>query len=170
MHSFPNLLVSDNGPYFTSLEFAEFDRKNGIKHKLVNPYHQASNGQAESAVKIVKNGLGRMSVRTLETKLSHFLLSYRTTLHLTTGVIPAELLMKRKSQTNLDRLRPSTSTPVLLSQNHQKFHHDKTSKMQMFHKGLEVFAQNFNISPRWLARHVLEGIDALPFLIKLYNG
>ena len=60
-HSLPNLLVSENGLCFTSLEFAEFTRKNGIKHKLVSPYHQVSNGQAESLMKIVKSGLRRMS-------------------------------------------------------------------------------------------------------------
>ena len=53
-HGLPNLLVSDNGPCFTSLELAEFIRKNGIKHNLVSPYHQSSYGQAESSVKIDK--------------------------------------------------------------------------------------------------------------------
>ena len=81
-----NLLVRHNGPCFTSLEFAEFTRKNGIKHKLVCPYHQASNSLAESLVKIVKSGLRRISGGTLETKLSRFLLSYKTTPHTTTGV------------------------------------------------------------------------------------
>ena len=132
-------------------QFAEFTRKNDIKYKLVSPNYQASNGQVESAVKIVKSGLRRMSVGTLETKLSWFLLSYRITPHITTAVTPAELLMKRKLQTNLNRLRPSTSTTVILSQDHQKFYRDWTAKMRMFHKGQEVLAQNFNISPRWLA-------------------
>ena len=114
-HGLPNLFVSDNGTCFTSLEFAEFTRKDGIKHKLVSPYHQATNSQAESSIKIVKSGLRRMSGGTLETKLSRFLLSYRTTPYATTGVTSAELLMKRKLQTNLDKLKPSTSTTVLLS-------------------------------------------------------
>ena len=37
MHSLLNLFVSDNGPCFTSLEFAEFTRKNGIKYELLSP-------------------------------------------------------------------------------------------------------------------------------------
>ena len=164
-HDLLNLLVSDNSPCFTSLEFAEFTRKNGIKHKLVSHCHQASNDQAESSVKIVKSGLRMMSGGTLETKLSRFLFSYWSTPHTTTGVTPAELLIKRKLQTNIDWLRPSTSTTVLLSQD-QKFHHDRTAKMRMFHKGQEIFAQNFNSSPGWLAGHVLKGTVALSFLIK----
>ena len=57
-----------------------------------------------------------------------------------------------------------TSTTVLFSQN-QKFHHDRTAKMSQ-----EVFTQNFNSSPGWLIRYVLEGIDALSFVIKLQDG
>ena len=85
------------------------------------PNHQASYGQAGSSVKI-KSGLKRMSDRTLETKLSRFLLSYKTALYTTTEITPAELLKKEVTE-NLDRLRLSTSTTVLLGQDHQKFHH-----------------------------------------------
>ena len=42
---------------------------------MVSPYHQAANGQVESAVKIIKSGLRRISGGTLETKLSRILLS-----------------------------------------------------------------------------------------------
>ena len=115
MHSLPNLFLSDNSPCFTSLEFAEFISKNGIQQILVSTYPQASNGQAESLVKIVKSRLRNMSDGTLETKLSRFQLFYRTTPYTTNGVTPAELLIKRKLQINLDRLRPSTSTTILLS-------------------------------------------------------
>ena len=95
----------------------------------------------------------RSGINLPETKLSGFY-SPRAP-HTTTGVTPVELLMKRKLQTNLDRLRLFTYTTVLLSQDHQKFHHDRTAKMRMFHKGQEVFAQNFNSGPWWLAGNVL---------------
>ena len=112
MHCLPNLFVSDNGPCFTNLEFAEFTRKNDIKHKLVS--HQMARLKVQLNL---LSGLRRM-LGTLETKLSWFLLSYRTTPYTTTGITPAELLMKRKLQTNLDWLRSSTSTTVLLRQDH----------------------------------------------------
>ena len=40
-------VVSDNGSQFTSQEFAEFMKRNGIKHRKSTPYHPSTNGLAE---------------------------------------------------------------------------------------------------------------------------
>ena len=63
-HVLPETIVSDNGPNFTSTEFENFLAKNGIKHTKVSPYHPASNGQAEQAVRVFKEGVEKMEEET----------------------------------------------------------------------------------------------------------
>ena len=93
-HGLPEILVSDNGTAFTSAEFQEFIRLNGICYITSVPYHPASNGLAERAVQTLKQGLRKSStVDDMETRVSRFLFRYRTTPHSTTGVSPAELLL-----------------------------------------------------------------------------
>jgi len=53
----PNKIVSDNGPQFRSEEFVQFCKNNMIKFVTSPPYHPATNGSAENAVKSLKNGI-----------------------------------------------------------------------------------------------------------------
>ena len=93
---FPTTLVSDNGPQFTSKEFAEKMAKWGIKHILTPPYHPASNGLAEKAVDIVKTKLKKMecpaSPIAMYVNLQAALRMYRATPHTSTGQTPYELI------------------------------------------------------------------------------
>eukprot|EP00117_Sycon_ciliatum_P029922 scpid53836/ scgid23713/ Uncharacterized protein K02A2.6 len=76
----PLMLVSDNGPQFTSMEFATFCQKNGIRHKRTPPYHPASNGQVERLVQELKKHLAK-SDDSPQDAVSQFLFSYRNTPH-----------------------------------------------------------------------------------------
>ncbi|XP_013921713.1 PREDICTED: uncharacterized protein K02A2.6-like [Thamnophis sirtalis] len=60
-HGLPDTVVSDNGPQFTSTAFQTFLAAQGIRHAPVAPYHPASNGRAERAVRSAKEALGRMN-------------------------------------------------------------------------------------------------------------
>ena len=57
----PDTIVTDNGTCFVSAEFAVYLKKYGIKHITSAPYHPATNGMAERAVQIVKQGLRNYS-------------------------------------------------------------------------------------------------------------
>ena len=74
----PHSIVSDNGSCFTSDEFEQFCRANGIKYVRCSPYHPSSNGAAERAVQIVKFYLLKTKGN-LEDTLYTLLARYRVT-------------------------------------------------------------------------------------------
>ena len=53
-YGLPQQLVSDNGPQFSSVEFATFLTRNGVKHIRSSPYHPSTNGLAERFVHTLK--------------------------------------------------------------------------------------------------------------------
>ena len=88
-HGYPECLVTDNGPPFTSSEFNSFMDQCGILHKLTPPYHPSSNGLAESMVKTLKSYLNKENKTSdMEKSLADFLMSYRNTPHTSTGHSP----------------------------------------------------------------------------------
>ncbi len=92
-------------PYGTCLvsqEFEQFLITNGIRHFTSSPYHPATNGLAERAVQIVKNGLKREKEGSLSLRLSKVLFNYRISPHNTTNVTPAELMFGRVIKSKLD--------------------------------------------------------------------
>ncbi|CAH2109094.1 unnamed protein product [Euphydryas editha] len=94
----PMEIVSDQGPPFTSVEFRDFLERNGIRQSLSPAYHPASNGAAENAVK----------------------LSYRNSVHSTTGESPAMLLQRRTLRSRLDLLRNDGSREERVRQCQQR--------------------------------------------------
>ena len=94
-HGLPEMLVSDNGSVFTSSEFEDFTKQNGIRHVRSAPYHPASNGLAERAVQTFKTFMKKETNGTIDTRVSRFLSQYRPTPHSTTGIAPAEMLLGR---------------------------------------------------------------------------
>jgi transposase InsO family protein len=114
----PETLVSDKGAQFTSDEFAEFMKYNGIKHITSAPYHPSTNGFAERSVKSFKHALKAMRGEkgTVQKKLSKYLLPYRNTPHATTGQTPATLMFGRNLRTRLDLLKPDIRRDVVRKQ------------------------------------------------------
>jgi hypothetical protein len=76
----PSTVVSDNATGFTSNEFQQFMKRNGIIHITASPYHPASNGLAERSVRAVKEALRKMLPSDgLKLRLVRFLFRYRNT-------------------------------------------------------------------------------------------
>ena len=91
-HGYPETLVSDNGPPFSSSDFSKWLRSHGICHVTSSPLHPEGNGLAERHVKTVKSLLRKTG------DLHEALLSHRST-PLESGFSPAELLMGRRVRT-----------------------------------------------------------------------
>ena len=87
-YGLPQQLVSDNGPQFSSVEFATFLTRNGVEHIHSSPYHPSTNGLTEHFVRTLKQAMKRSNGFDPHQKLTNFLLSYRSTPHSTTNTTP----------------------------------------------------------------------------------
>ncbi|XP_072074017.1 uncharacterized protein [Arachis hypogaea] len=90
----PKVVISDNGTQFTDKKFVEFLAGLGIKQKFSSVEHPQTNGQVESANKVILLGLKKR----LDNKkgawadeLTSVLWSYRTTEQSATGETPFRL-------------------------------------------------------------------------------
>ncbi|XP_062620772.1 uncharacterized protein K02A2.6-like [Saccostrea cucullata] len=110
----PSQIVSDNGPQFTSEEFANFTRGNGIKHLTSAPYHPSTNGLAERFVQSFKMSLksSKKENGSMVKKLSNFLMAYRNAPQCTTNESPAKLFMGRNLPSRLDLMKPDVRRKV----------------------------------------------------------
>ncbi|XP_037571125.1 uncharacterized protein K02A2.6-like [Dermacentor silvarum] len=102
-HGIPDVLRSDNGPQYSSLEFLQFMSSWGVRHATSSPHYAQSNGEAERAVQTAKNIIRK------STNVAEGLLAHRATPG-PEGYSPAELLMGRKLKTNVPTL-PGTLEP-----------------------------------------------------------
>ena len=166
----PEILVTDNGPSFSSSEFTDFVKANGIQHIKTVPYHLTSNGLAKGAVQTFKACMKKLSKGPLQDRVNSFLFKYRTTPQTTTGVSPAELLMGRKLRTHLDLLVPNIRGRMQMRQSLQKHSHDFHAKDKQLQEKDSAMAKNFSQGPLWITGKILNRSGAATFLIELPDG
>ena len=166
----PETLVTDNGSCFISDEFQSFLRANGVSLVTSAPYHPSSNGLAERAVQILKNGLKKVRDGSINTRLAKILFSYRLTPQSTTGEAPAELLLGRRPRSRLDLVRPNLAERVESKQGQQKANHDASARSRVFNVGDAVYALNFRPGEKWLHGSIIAVTGPVSFVIELTNG
>ena len=145
-------------------------KRNRIKHIKVAPYHPVSNGLAERAERIFKEGYEKMEGGSLQTKLSRFLLSYRTSPHSTTAVPPAELRMKRRLHTQLNQLVPSLANRARNKQSQQNAAHDYHAKEREILEGQALYAKDFWSKRAWMPGTVVEKTGPVLARVQLDDG
>ena len=165
-------VVSDNGTQFTSDEFAQFMMTNGVKHIRTAPYHPSSNGQAERFVQTFKRAMkaGERDEPSLSARLSHFLLTYRSTPYATTNSTPSELFLQRKVRTRFDLLKPDLQHKVNEKQARQKEYHDQHSKTRQFSTGQLVMIRNFLSKQKWMSGTIKSQQGPVSYTIELKDG
>jgi len=103
----PQVLVSHNGPTFSSIKFKDFIKANGISHVKTVPYHPASNGLTEQAVQTIKSTLKKLTIGSLHHQVNSFCFKYCITPQTTTtSTSSAQLMMGCQLLSHLDLLLP----------------------------------------------------------------
>ncbi|XP_064462835.1 uncharacterized protein K02A2.6-like [Ornithodoros turicata] len=95
-HGIPQQVRSDNGPPFSSRDFAAFALSYGFDHVTSSPHYAQSNGEVERMIRTVKDLLRKAKDPHLA------LLNYRDTSGVT-GFSPAQLLMGRRLRTRVPK-------------------------------------------------------------------
>ena len=108
-YGLPEMLVSDNGPPFSSEEFRAFTTELDLQHVTSSPRYPQSNGKVENSVKTVKN-LMRKAQEDGKNPL-WALMMWRNTPSEGMTVSPAQKLFGRACRTFLPTLR-STLLPL----------------------------------------------------------
>lgn len=172
----PTTIVSDNGRQLVSEEFKMFVRKNNIVHKTTSPYHPATNGAAENAVRTIKNFLMKVKPFSsdFEMQLQRFLMDYRNTPHCTTGVSPAKLCLGRKLHTRLDIIKPAKSTEAeaklretVKGNQEKQIRNARGKRNPTFSKGQIVLCRDYP-GPKlvWTEGQIKKKVGPTTFIIK----
>ena len=121
-YGIPETVRSDNGPQYSSSEFATFARECNFHHVTSSPLFPQSNGQVERAIQTAKKLLKRSDDPYMA------LLAYRSTPMPWCNLSPAELLMGRRLRSSL----PATTKQIKPTWTYlETFHHlDQQFKQQ----------------------------------------
>ena len=113
VHGIPKIVMSNNGPPFSSAEFARYATTLGFTHQFSTPYWPQANGEVER----FNWCLGKASQiavsegKVWKQELHRYLFQYPVTPHSITSVAPCELLFNRKVRGKL----PSLSVPKIVN-------------------------------------------------------
>lgn len=151
-YGIPLTLKSDNGPAYVSSEFKEFVKTYGFEHITSSPRYAQSNGLAERTVQTVKNLLKKAKKANTDPYLA--IMEFRNTPIEEVGMSPSQLLMGRRTRTQLpvreEALNPSYNSAQVKSslkqrQIKQKKYYDRNTKsLQHLNPGDQIRVRQEN--------------------------
>ena len=155
----PTVMVSDNGPQFTSYKFKSYLASLGITQKFTAPYHPATNGLAERMVQTLKKALRAMRQDNLSRseELYKLLLQYRKMNHSVTGESPAKLMLGHEIRTKIDLIKPEFTSLTNFT---------RDNKVRTVEIGSRVSVRDY-YNEKWKFGKVIERIGLLHYIIQL---
>lgn len=179
-YGIPDQVVSDNGPQFTSKEFASFAKTWDFEHLTSSPGNSKANGKAESGVKTAKRLL-RKSIKAGTDPYLAFL-DYRNTPTQAMTTSPVQRLMGRRTKTLLPTaqslLMPRTTQPGIEKsqlkerQRAQAKYYDRNAKdLPTLNEGDVVRMKPFKLGAKsWPKAQVTARLDERSYTVEAENG
>jgi transposase InsO family protein len=135
-HGIPDILISDNGPQFSSHDFSKFCNNWNIKYEPISPGNSQANGAAEAAVKIAKQMMKKCNMQNEDPYIA--LLNLRNTPQEGSNYTPVQRLMGRHTRTLLP-----TSSKLLkpnFAQDYQQISENLKTKLGEKHNNCRQLA------------------------------
>lgn len=171
-HGLPKTIVTDNGTTFTSHEFQQFLRDNGIRHVTSAPYHPSTNGLAERAVQTFKSALKKITDGSIQSRITRFLFQYRLTPHSATGLSPSAILLGRRPRSPLDIPFPDVAQKIINHQPKLQSSPRQNRQVRSFSVGEKVFVKDFTspFSVKWIPGTIVNVTGPLSYSVEVPNG
>jgi len=179
-YGIPDQVISDNGPQFTSDEFADFSRTWDFEHLISSPGNSKANGKAESGVKTVKRILKKSIRAGTDPYLA--ILDYRNTPTQGMMTSPAQCLMSQRTKT----LLPTTQNLLLLrtinlesdkkelrqcQQAQAKYYNRSAKDLPSLSEGDIVRMKPFKLGDKaWRKAQVTARLDEQSYTVEMDNG
>ncbi|KAK5853431.1 hypothetical protein PBY51_007214 [Eleginops maclovinus] len=172
----PDVVISDNGPQYSSQEFQRFSERWEFLHKTSSPGYAQSNGKAESAVKTAKRLLNKAKMAGQDPYLA--LLDHRNTPSQGLDTSPAQRLLSRRTRTLLPTkaslLQPKVEQVqqgLRSNQLRQSAYYNRSARdLDSLKPGDCVRIQPFGPHTLWRLGKVLRAVDARSYEVQLQSG
>lgn len=173
-HGIPDIVMSDNGPEYSSSVFKSFASEWCFKHVTSSPRYAQSNGQSERAIQEIKKILRKTCLSKSDFRLA--LLEYLNTPISSTLASPAELLNNRRLRSIVPcsprLLKPKIPTNVKNALNNrqqcQKAQYDKGAKdMAKLTVGQRV---KVRVNKKWVNAVVKKYVGIRSYSLQLDDG
>ena len=176
----PDTVVSDNGPQFSSSDFAHFSKKWGFEHTPSSPHHSRSNGKVESSVKSAKKMMRKAKKCGEDQYLA--LLNIRNIPSQGMDSSPAQRLLGRRTKAIIPTARSllesrfsvtkQETDQLKMIQRRQARYYDRSARdLPTLHEGDTVRMKPFRLGDKsWKKAKVVKRLDDRSYEVEDTDG